>query len=252
MILKEDILRGIGDHRYDVKIAQNKAEVRKAQELRYRVFGDELKRNFEFHGNIDQDEYDAQYHHLIVIDKATGDAIGTYRLQTYSQAINGHGFKTNERFQLDQLPQEIIENAFEVGRVCVLSNHRNGRVLYLLWKGLAGYLKHFQCRYLFGYLALHTQHPSIAMNSLAFFKQNGYIHEEISIDVQPGFECSTHPKFNEEMTEVDFPPLFKNYLNIGCKICSLPSCCRRTKLIHFFILLDVELVPQRYKEMFGV
>ena len=252
MVLKEDILQGIGDHRYDVKIAQTEAEVQKAQQLRYRVFGDELKRNFDFTGNIDQDEYDAQYHHLIVFDKRSGDAIGTYRLQTYPQATKGHGFKTNERFKLSQLPDSILKNAFEVGRVCVLSEHRNGRVLYLLWKGLAGYLKHFNCRYLFGYLALHTEHPAIAMNSYANFKEKGYMHEDIFIDVQPGFECSTHPKISEAKTEVDFPPLFKNYLNIGCKICSLPSCCRRTKLIHFFILLDVHLVQKKKKKMFGV
>ena len=252
MILKENILEGIGDHRYDVKIAQNEAEVKKAQRLRYRVFGDELKRNFDFIGDIDQDEYDEQYHHLIVVDKTTDEAIGTYRLQTYPQAISGHGFKTEERFKLEQLPLPMLKNAFEVGRVCVLSDHRNGRVLFLLWKGLAGYLKHFECQYLFGYLALHTQHPAIGMNSYEFFKKNGYMHEDISIDVREGFECSTHPKFNEERAAIDFPPLFKNYLNIGCKICSLPSCCRKTKLIHFFILLDVHQVPPRYKKMFGV
>ncbi|NBC25109.1 MAG: GNAT family N-acetyltransferase [Bacteroidetes bacterium] len=252
MILKQDILSGVGDYRYDVKIAQNEDEVYQAKTLRYRVFGDELKRNFDFDGKLDQDEYDEQYHHLVVFDKKNNEAVGTYRLQTYPQAVNGYGFKTEERFKLDQLPDPILKKSFEVGRVCVLSDHRNGRVLYLLWMGLAEYLKHFNCTHLFGYLALHTEHPAVAMNSYNYFKENGHLHEEISIDVQPGFECHTHPKYNESKDEVDVPPLFRNYLKVGCKICSLPSCCRKTKLIHFFILLDVNTVPDQYKKIFGV
>lgn len=252
MLLKENILEGVEDHRYNVKIAQTDEDVLKAQTLRYRVFGAELNRNFEFVDNLDQDEYDEQYHHLIVIDKKTGEAIGTYRLQTYAQAKAGRGFKSSMRFEINQLPLSILQNAFEVGRVCVLSEHRNGRVLFLLWKGLAGYLKHFDCRYLFGYLALHTEHPAIAMNTYRYFQEHNHMHSKYYVDVKEGFYCSTHPDFNEKKEEVDVPPLFKNYLDIGCKICSKPSCCRKTKLIHFFILLDVQNIPDKYKNMFGV
>ncbi|TVR29208.1 MAG: GNAT family N-acetyltransferase, partial [Balneolaceae bacterium] len=143
MLIKKRVLSDITSKRYTIKIADAETEVEAALRLRYQVFNEELHRDFNFNENLDKDEYDDQSHHLIVIHNETDEIVGTYRLQTYEQAVRNNGFASEQRFQIDQFPKEVLVNAVEVGRACISKEHRSGRVLFLLWKGFAGYLTHF-------------------------------------------------------------------------------------------------------------
>src|SRR5690625_7575607 len=98
-----------------------------------------MDRNFKFGKSIDHDEYDAQCHHLIVKENSTGEVIGTYRLQTRERAEKGIGFYTSKRFKLEDLPDEVLDEAVEVGRACIHEDHRNVRGLFMLFIGLACY-----------------------------------------------------------------------------------------------------------------
>jgi putative hemolysin len=248
-LVKETILSGVENYKYSIKIAVTEEEVIAAQKLRYRVFGLELKRPFHFTNGMDIDEYDDQCHHLIVIDKETSKIVGTYRLQTYEQAVEGYGFYTSKRFMIDQLPDSVKKNGFEVGRACIENGHRNGRVLYLLWKGLAGYLHYFNKRYMFGYSALDTSDPDIALNTYYYLEKNNYLHPEYFVEVQEKYLCQNMNNSGVN-GNIDVPSLLQNYLDVGTRICSLPACDPRYELIHFFILLDIENISERTRKMF--
>lgn len=246
MLVKEPILYGIENQRYIVKIAESDSELLSAYKLRYDVFFSELNRNFNFKNGMDRDAYDAQCHHLVVIHKEKNQVIGTYRLQTYEQAQNGLGYNTREIYKIEQFPDEVLKNAFEVGRACIHPDHRNGRVLYLLWKGIAGYLEYFKLRYLFGYSAINTLNPAIAMNTYRYLAENGYMHQNYFIDVKSHYRC---PDVNGT-DGVDIPQLFKNYLDVGTKVCSLPAYVQKNNVINFLILLDIEQISKRTRKLF--
>ncbi|MEX0945486.1 MAG: GNAT family N-acyltransferase [Balneolaceae bacterium] len=249
MILEKSILQGIENHKYLVKIAETDAEVERALRLRYNVFGKELDRNFNFKGKIDYDDFDDQCHHLLVIDKDSDSIIGTYRLQTYQQAESGNGFVTAKRFELELLSESVLKEAFEVGRVCISHDHRNGRVLYLLWKGLAAYLQYFQLRYLFGFAALNTKNPDVAMNTYHHLLKNGYVNTDFQVNVRSEYQIiETNGTAKDE--PVDIPPLFRNYLDVGTKICSKPAYDSKLGIYHFFILMDIETISDRTRRMF--
>jgi putative hemolysin len=198
---------------------------------------------------IDKDIYDDQCHHLIVTENKTGDVIGTYRLQSKEQADSGEGFYTAKRFKIEELPGEVLAGAVEVGRACIHEEHRNGRVLFLLWKGLAAYLEHYNKRYLFGYSALQTSDKQVAHNTYAYLGENDFLHSEFDISVREQYKCI--PENGSESTDkIDIPSLFKNYLDVGTKICSKPAYDKELNLIHFVILLDVEAISDRTRKMF--
>lgn len=48
---------------------------------------------------------------------------------------------TSDEFDLSGLPDELLNESIELGRACIAKEHRNSRVLYLLWKGIAEFMK---------------------------------------------------------------------------------------------------------------
>lgn len=249
MLVEAPVFKDLRNHHYSISIAQNREEVEAALKLRFDVFARELDRNFTSGTVIDKDIYDDQCHHLIVTENKTGDVIGTYRLQSKVQADAGEGFYTAKRFKIEELPDEVLAGAVEVGRACIHEKHRNGRVLFLLWKGLAAYLEYYNKRYLFGYSALQTSDKQVAHNTYAYLDENDFLHPEFDISVREQYKCI--PENGSKSTdEIDIPPLFKNYLDVGTKICSKPAYDKDLNLIHFVILLDVEAISDRTRKMF--
>ena len=69
---------------YRMRLAQNADDVRKAQRLRFEVFNLELGEGLAASHALerDVDAFDDVCDHLIVEEIATGEVVGTYRLQT--------------------------------------------------------------------------------------------------------------------------------------------------------------------------
>ena len=249
MLIKDRVLNKVQSNQYTIKFASTEAEVEAAMKLRYKVFNEELSREFDFDAGIDKDQYDDQCHHLIVVDNKSEEIIGTYRMQSFEQASQGNGFTSAVRFKLNNLPEEVLKNAVEVGRACISKEHRSGRVLFLLWKGFAGYLEHFNKRYLFGYAALDTNNMRVAQNTLDYLKKEGHIHPNFYIEPKEGYIPEKN-QFKEDTEDYEIPPLFKNYLDVGSKVIAGPSYDKKLDLIHFMILLDIEEISDRTRKMF--
>lgn len=249
MLVEAPVLKDLRNHHYSISIAQNNEEIEAALKLRFNVFARELDRNFTSGTVIDKDIYDDQCHHLIVKENKTGDVIGTYRLQSKELADAGEGFYTAKRFKIEELPDDVLAEAVEVGRACIHEKHRNGRVLFLLWKGLAAYLEHYNKRYLFGYSALQTPDKQIAHNTYVYLRENDFLHPDLDIGVREQYKCIPENGLRQT-EEINIPPLFKNYLDVGTKICSKPAYDKELNLIHFVILLDVEAISDRTRKMF--
>src|SRR6185436_13849796 len=131
--------------------------------LRFEVFNLELGEGLDasFLTRRDEDPFDRTCHHLLVEDRASGRIVGTYRMQTSEMAAGACGFYSAGEFTLGSLPREVVAGSVELGRACIAREHRGRPVLFLLWKGLAGYLMHFGKRYLFGCCSLSTQDEAI-------------------------------------------------------------------------------------------
>ena len=154
-IPKKEIIEG----RYITRFARTPEEIDAALRLRFEVFNLELNEglNASFITERDEDEFDATCHHLVVIDRSTNAVIGAYRVRTFEAAKTAFGFYSAAEFTVEDLPMTVLTESMEIGRACIAREHRNSRVLFLLWKGLAMYSAFKRKRFFFGCCSLPTQ-----------------------------------------------------------------------------------------------
>lgn len=239
--------RTVTGGRYVARFAQSSEDLLAIQRLRFEVFNLELGEGLEesFATGLDQDIYDLGCHHLMVCIKATGEVVGTYRMQTRAMADAFHGLYTAGEFDLSTLPDEMLENSIETGRACVAKDHRNGRVLNMLWKGLAAYLIGSGKRYLFGCCSLTSQDPHVAKQTYELLSSGSFLHPTLETRPHPQFVCY-EPGFEPDPNvTVKLPPLFAGYLRFGAKITGEPALDRDFKTIDFLTLFDIETMDER-------
>jgi putative hemolysin len=182
----------------------------------------------------------------------SGAVVGTYRVQTRTMAEAGAGWYTAGEFDLSAIPDEILNTAAETGRACVAREHRNGRVLNLLWKGLAAYLAHNHKRFLFGCCSLTSQDPNVARSTWELLSSGSFVHPRLRTDPLPGFECYPEDFKGDPNVSVKLPPLFASYLKLNAKITGEPALDRQFKTIDFLCLLDIgDLDLKTYRAYFA-
>ncbi|HKK25402.1 MAG TPA: GNAT family N-acyltransferase [Gracilimonas sp.] len=250
MKAKEKILPDISNHRYTVSIASTDSEIEQALKLRYEVFYKELAREFDSSKTIDEDKYDDQCHHLIVKENETGNVVGTYRLQTYDLAIAGKGFYSESLFKLNELPEEVLTKSFEVGRACIEEEHRSGRVLFLLWKGFAGYLQALDQRYLLGSLGIPAKSAAEGIAIYKELKHRGAINPDYQVSGAEPYGLKEEDFDVVRKEDFDTPGLLANYLGVGCNIISKPAYREDLELFYVMVFLDIEHISDRTRKMF--
>ncbi|MGB8330800.1 MAG: GNAT family N-acyltransferase [Polyangiales bacterium] len=235
---------------YQVRFARDCADVEAAQRLRFQVFNLELGEGLQasYSTGRDEDQYDQRCHHLLVEHEVTGRVVGTYRLMT-KQMAGSAGFYSEAEFHLEKLPPWYLEEGVELGRACVASDHRTGRVIYLLWKGIAQYLVYNRLRYLFGCCSLPATDPGVGLKLHLQLARQGRVLDGFVSKATASCSCRAGSLVDRE---VPIPPLFNMYLDMGAKVCSEPAIDREFGVIDFLVILDVERLDERTrKRLFG-
>jgi putative hemolysin len=236
---------------YRIRFARSATDLDQVLALRYRIFNLELGEGLDesHRTGRDEDELDARMHHLMIL--AGEEVVGTYRMQTAEMAAQGGGFYAAAEFQLDSLPAEVIGEAVEIGRACVAKEHRSGRVLNLLWRGLAEYLTWNRKHYLFGCCSLTSQDPALAEVVHDHLEATGRLHQTLA--VQPHPHCRCHPPSSSTLPRpsAHIPALFQSYLGLGAKVLGAPAIDRQFKTIDWLVILDVrEIDPAIARRFF--
>jgi len=234
---------------YAVRLARNVDDLRAAQTLRFQVFNLELNEGLSqsFATGLDADPFDAVCDHLLVEHVPTRQIVGTYRLQTGTNAANNLGYYCAQEFEFAVF-EPLRNQLVELGRACVAREHRNLIVLGLLWKGIADYAKERGARYLIGCSSLTSQDAAVGASAYTEMcrKKNLAAHAWQTRPILE-FDCPLDRLSDEE---VKIPKLLRAYLSLGAKICGAPALDRQFKTIDFLTLLDLEAMPATAKERF--
>lgn len=220
--------------------------------LRFEVYNLEMNEGLEssFETGRDIDEYDAQCHHLMVIHRSSGKCVGTYRMQTGPMALLRKGFYTASEFDLSAFPRDFLDRSVEVGRACIHREHRNGRVLQLLWRGLARYMDWNGKRHLFGCCSLPSQEAAEGIALYQRLKVLDYRHPDLFAPPRAEHACEAPALAVLEARQPQLPRLFEGYLNLGGRICGEPALDRRFKTIDFLVTLDIhDMAPGVFRKM---
>jgi putative hemolysin len=241
----------IENGKYRLRVASTRDDVLSACALRFRVFNLEMGEglNASYATGLDQDQFDAQCHHLLVeyapLLSKTYRIVGTYRLQTQEAAQAGAGFYSAGEFQLQSLPSGFLDEAVELGRACISLEHRNRSVLLLLWRGLCAYLDAQGKRYFFGCNSLTSQDTALGWATYHWLVREGHASPDFLVRPQPEWSCGASADDADAIKRVKIPPLFAAYMRYGSKICSEPALDREFGTIDFLTVHDLdEMAPE--------
>ena len=243
---------------YLMKLAENEAEIEQAQRLRYEVFNVEQGKGLEGSQSygIDFDEFDEFCLHLLVTEKSSGRAVGTYRIHLGSVANSAKGFYSSREYDIKGL-ESIANISMELGRSCVSKDYRTGAAVALLWVGIAELLSRANLKIMIGCVSLEERNPAIAWALYRYFAANNLISDilqgkpkEKFIIEKPAEEEILAQLNNEKQLRRYIPPLLKGYLRVGCKICGEPAFDSEFGSVDFLIMVNKDEVPVRYARHF--
>jgi len=235
------------DGRYVARIATTATEVNSALSLRHEVFHVEIAGDAP--GGIEADKYDQRCSHLIVVERETDRTVGTYRLNSIDTAAEIAELYSFGEFTIEDLPAEVLEQGVEIGRACIAADHRNTKVLFLLWKALANYLVGSSKRYFFGCCSIFTRERAVGERAFKHLVEQGHFHQTFRVEPRKNALYSA-PAEAVENEPIKLPGLFEMYLRIGAKVCGPPMLDEEFGTVDFFVVFDLEKIGERHRRMF--
>jgi len=242
----------------EVRLARSSAEIAAAQEVRYRVFYEELgarPTELETAGR-DADRFDQVCDHLLVLDTSLAGPdhrriVGTYRLLRQEIAAEAGGFYSEDEFELTKLIARHPGQRFlELGRSCVLPEYRSKRTIEALWQGIWAYINHYHIGVMTGCASFHGIVPAAHAEALSYLAHNCRASTEWDVRAVAGRYCPMDLMPAEAISLKSalavMPPLIKGYLRVGAKIGDGCVIDHQFGTVDVFIVMPVKEIAARY------
>lgn len=232
---------------------------RKAQALRYYVFyergmapGQKAKANIVKRVlRRERDRTDILYDHLLVLDGRK--LVGCYRLMPSSRALwQGIGFYSAQEYDLTKLTTSRAQlggGMLELGRSCIHPDYRDGRVMRLLWQGLADYVAQHDITTLFGCVSM----PGVEVDAWAEVMSYLQAHHAADKNMAP-VAYSWHYTPMAQMPadalpdiktlKEKMPPLLRGYLNLGAVFGDGAFVDKQFRTIDMMVIIPLEKVSR--------
>jgi len=237
----------------ELRLASSRSEKIEAQRLRFEVFNLELRLGLTTSLTIglDQDAHDGHCDHLLVVDTDRDCLVGTYRLLSFDR-VPSFGFYSESEFDLTNVKRSGLR-LLELGRSCVALEHRDGRVISLLFRGIAEYLRRTDADALMGCASIHgTDLPELS-SIQEMLSQRFLSDPSLRVTPRRGFDIPPQPRsarVDETSSFRSLPPLFRGYLRLGAKVCGPPAYDRQFGTTDYFVLARTRDIVARYSRRF--
>ncbi|NDU86193.1 MAG: GNAT family N-acetyltransferase [Ferrovum sp.] len=227
--------------------ARSVEDVRAAQQLRWRVFHEEMGAFLRSpEPGVDQDRFDGLCDHLLLRDTRSNEVVGTYRILNAFQAQKAGGFYSDGEFDLSRLTH-LRPHIMEVGRACVHPDYRSGAAITVLWAGLAEYIRSHRVQYLMGCASMSMADGGYSAAALYRQLEQSY---GAPADWRVFPHCALPLAALESAREVEVPPLIKAYLRVGALVCGAPAWDADFNTADCLLLLPTESMDHRYSRHF--
>lgn len=252
----------------EVRLARTLGEVKRAQQIRYQVFYEEMGAQadpFTMATRRDRDQFDGLCDHLLVFDhnvaarrfrKPRPQIVATYRLLRQEIASQNGGFYSASEFDIDAMIGGHRElNFLELGRSCVLKPYRDKRTVELLWHGAWAYVLRHKIDAMFGCASLIGTDPDELAVALSYLHHHHLAPEPWRVRAVP----SRYVDMNRlPAGEIDvktalraLPPLVKGYLRLGAWIADGAVIDTQFGTTDVMIILPVSGISHRYINYYG-
>jgi putative hemolysin len=241
------------DNGLELRLASSWSERIEAQRLRFEVFNLELQLGLtsSLASGLDQDAHDGHCDHLVVVDTDRDCLVGTYRLLSFDR-VPSFGFYSESEFDLANVKRSGLR-LLELGRSCVALEYRDGRVISLLFRGIAEYFRRTNTDALMGCASIHGVDPSGLIAIQEMLCRRFMAGPELRVTPRRGFDIPFHPPtavVDDASIFRSLPPLFRGYLRLGAKVCGPPAYDRQFGTTDFFVLAKTRDIVGRYRRRF--
>jgi L-ornithine Nalpha-acyltransferase len=252
----------------ETRLARTVGEVAKAQNLRYRIFYEEMSAIADamtLFTRRDADAFDAICDHMLVLDTAEARPglggrkpaiVGTYRLLRQSVAERHDGFYSASEYDLAPLMARHPGVRFlELGRSCVLKPYRSKRTVELLWAGVWRYILDHDMDVLIGCASLEGTDPARLAPQLSFLHHHARAPETWRARALPEryVDMNLIPKdqLDAKAALAALPPLLKGYLRLGAYVGDGAVVDHQFGTTDVFLILPRAAISSRYIAYYG-
>jgi len=257
-----DVFGRIGS--LETRLARNEREIDAAQQVRFRVFVEEMGARLPadaMRRGRDIDAFDAVCDHLLVLDNAIeGDPedqiVGTYRLLRQETALANKGFYSASEFEIESLIARHSDKRFmELGRSCVLPEYRTKRTLELLWQGNWAYAVRHRMDAMIGCASFPGIQPEAHALALSFLHHSCGSKAEWRTEALPELyrEMDMMPleAINPRRALNAMPPLIKGYMRLGAMFGAGAVVDHAFNTTDVLVILPVSSIAGRYINYYG-
>ena len=244
---------------FEARLAKNFKDIDIAQNLRFKVFYEELKAKPTIKNILyekDFDELDPFCDHLLVIDnnkKSKRESIvGTYRLIRRPMTQIHGKFYTEGEFDIKKILKEKGE-ILELGRSCVSKEYRNKPIIKLLWKAISAYMEHYKIKILFGCASFPGVNYKKYKQQLSLLHYYYLSPESIRPKALPPNNIKLNYCQKKDLDTYKIfktlPPLLKGYLRLGAYVGDGAFIDKQFNTIDVCIILESNILKKRYKNL---
>ncbi len=257
-----DVFGRIGS--LETRLARNEREIDAAQQVRFRVFVEDMGARLPadaMRRGRDIDAFDAVCDHLLVLDNAIeGDPedqiVGTYRLLRQETALANKGFYSASEFEIESLIARHPDKRFmELGRSCVLPEYRTKRTLELLWQGNWAYAVRHRMDAMIGCASFPGIQPEAHALALSFLHHSCGSKAEWRTEALPELyrEMDMMPleAINPRRALNAMPPLIKGYMRLGAMFGAGAVVDHAFNTTDVLVILPVSSIAGRYINYYG-
>lgn len=256
-------LYDLGDLRagtLEVFIASRREDIVASQELRYRVFFEEMgapPTPDAAQNRRDRDDFDDVCDHLLVVEHQPDGGhkvVGTYRLLRREAMRKIGRFYTQGEYDIAAVlnyPGEILE----VGRSCVDQAFRNRAVMQLLWRGIGAYVSRFDIALMFGCASFHGIDPDQHAMTLSYLHHYHLAPPELRpVALKERYvemNRMAREEVNVKASFAELPALIKGYLRLNGYIGAGAVIDPEYNTTDVSIVVKTELVAGKYAQRYG-
>jgi putative hemolysin len=205
---------------FTVRLARDEADLRAAQRLRYDVFVSELGADgpmVDHDARLEIDRFDPYFDHLLVTCADHNDeVVGVYRLLRQDQAARAGQFYSEDEYDLSALTASG-RRLLELGRSCLHPDYRGGGAMFLLWQGLADYVRQHDIEVLFGTASFHGTDVQALAQPLSLLHNRHLAPPDLRVRAKAFQTMDLIPadQIDRRAAMLQVPTLIKSYLRLG-------------------------------------
>lgn len=254
-IVRPEPPRTQGRSQYSLVVSSDAEHRAAAQRLRYQVFANEP--GFSIPDNedgLDADRFDDHCDHLLVRDDLTDQFVGCYRMLPPDKVTAAGGYYTATEFDLSAL-DPVGNRMVEMGRACVVPDHRNGSVLTLMWAGILHYIQLTGYEWIMGCVSVPMQLEPVDAPGVNVRGVRDLVLRKHALEterhVRPYNPVIVGGRTLDELeppARPKLPALLSGYLRLNAQICGEPAHDPDFAVADFVALLGLSTVNTRYLE----